>query len=356
MPADRATSSATTSSATLAVRVPARRATVFGLDVYADAPVELLGCPSARPVGRPLSLHVAAPGEPAPAVGKGELLCDERTPDGAVNFQIERIRGGHLLWGPRYGAHLLSGDARALQSFPGSQSGREWQRLLVAQALPLAALLRGLEVLHAGAVVLDGEAVALLGPSGAGKTSVALELCRLDAKLLADDVLAVQTHAGRLHAHPGTPVAAIDRDELARARARATAAEGSTSAPPSWERAETSALWENERECLIGVEAAGAPAPLGAMIFLERRADGPPQPRFAPVSDPRLLLSATFNFVQTDPARLSRLLEVCSLAAAGRVERVVVGPAVGAAGLAHSIVRRLRGEHDLPARGSGEHM
>ena len=75
--------------------------------------------------------------------------------------------------------------------------------------LPFAALLQGLEVFHASAVVQGGEAIALLGPSRAGKTSLALELCARGASFLADDVLALETREDALFAHPGSPVAGV---------------------------------------------------------------------------------------------------------------------------------------------------
>ena len=66
---------------------------------------------------------------------------------------------------------------------PDGTGPGEWQRFLIAQVLPFAAALHGLEVLHASAVTVAGRALALLGPSGAGKTSLALALCRTGARV-----------------------------------------------------------------------------------------------------------------------------------------------------------------------------
>jgi HPr kinase/phosphorylase len=43
------------------------------------------------------------------------------------------------------------------------------------------------ETLHATCVALDGRAVLILGPSGSGKSSLALDLMALGARLVADD-------------------------------------------------------------------------------------------------------------------------------------------------------------------------
>jgi hypothetical protein len=304
---------------------------VFGLDVHTEQHVALLGESRAMATGRDLRLHIDD-GTPSSWPGTTTVLCDEHTPDGSVSFRIEtHPEGGYLIWGPGYGHHLLSVDGRKARCFPRDSVNKEWQRLLIAQVLPFATLLRGFEVFHASAVALDGHAIALVGPSGAGKTSVALELCHLGADFLADDVLALEIGEGALLAHPGTPVTGIDRAQMERLRA---AGRRDSSGRPF--ASET--LMTNDRELLIPMSGASAPVPLGALFFLDRRQDGPAQPCLWPVEDPRMLLSATFNFVLSGAERLRRLLEVCSFAAACRVERIDVDASVEATIVAEAII------------------
>ncbi|HTU77812.1 MAG TPA: hypothetical protein VMF09_03545 [Solirubrobacteraceae bacterium] len=308
------------------------RATAFGLDVESRTPLSLLAGASAGPGGRSLALCVCGEEElrsdwPAAA----ELVCDERQRDGTVIFQIHcDPRAGYLIWGPRFGAFRLAGDGRELRCAPDGLAEHVWQRLLVAQVLPFAALLQGLEVFHASAVVCGSEAVAFLGRSGAGKTSLALELCARGASFLADDVLALERAEGRLLAHPGTPVAGI-------ARARA----GDALEPPAPAPGGGELVAVNERERLVRVRGAAEPASLSTLLFLERREDGPESPSFVPAADARQLLGATFNFVLSSPERLRGLLEVCALAARLRVERIVCGPGAGVAELGAAVERRL---------------
>jgi len=304
------------------------RATVFGLDVWTEVPLPFLEGASTRATGRRLDVCGQPAGVAALAGRDGfELICDQVEPDGTVNFRIEaHPEIGYLLWGPSYGAHLLSADGRRLRCAVGDGGEEAWQRLLVAQVLPFAAVLRGLEVLHASAVVIDGQAVAFAGPSGAGKTSVALELCRLGASFLADDVLAVESDGGVLVGHPGSPVAGLDHAEAERV-------------PSSLESTEV--LGANTRELLVRTRVAPAPAPLAALFFLDRRSDGPAQPRFEPATDAKMLLGATFNFLLATPQRLLGLLDVCALAARRPVERVLAGPSVDAAQLGAAVARRL---------------
>ncbi len=306
-------------------------ATVFGLDVRADAHLPFLAGARAEPTGRGLALSVL-PG-PAPESSwpdAAEVVCDHREPDGAVSVRIEaHPEAGYLIWGPAYGRHILTADGRRALCAPGGCAADWWQRLLIAQVLPFAALLHGLEVLHASAVVVDGRAVAFVGPSGAGKTSVALALSRLGAGFLADDVLVLERAEEELMGHPGTPVAGLDRAEAQRLeRAGSGVHEGEIVA-------------SNPRERIVHVHGVAAPAPLMALFFLDRRAHGPRQARFEPTADARALLSATFNSVLRGPERLRGLLDVCALLARRRVERVQCGPDVDAAQLADAVMQRL---------------
>lgn len=306
------------------------RATVFGLDVSAEVDLPFLAGARAAATGRGFVLSVAEGSEndfswPASA----KVVCDQREPDGTVNFRIEaHPETGYLIWGPAYGRHILSADGRHALCIPGGCAADAWQRLLIAQVLPFAALLHGLEVFHASAVVIDRSAVAFVGPSGAGKTSVALELCRRGASFLADDVLAVERVGEELLGYPGTPVAGLDHAEAQRLEL-------------AGERLPEDVVAVNARERLVRLRGAATPAPLGALFFVDRQVDGPSEPSFEPAADPRALLSATFNSVLVGPERLRGLLDVCALLAHRRVERILAGPNVDAAELAAAVQRRL---------------
>jgi hypothetical protein len=306
------------------------RATAFGLDLYSETPLSFLEGSVASPTGRTLEISVLA-GDAAKLdwPRDAELVCDERQPDGSVNFRIEaHPQAGYLTSGPEYGAYLLSVDGSRVTCAPEGHPEGVWQRLLIAQVLPFAALLHGLEVFHSSAIVHRGEALAFVGPSHAGKTSLALELCRRGASFLADDVLALEIAGGRLLAHAGTPVAGLDHAEAERLQ--------------EIERfPQEQIVAVNDRERLVQIAGAPEPAPLSALFFLERRADGPEQPCFESTADTQLLLSATFNFVLATPERLRGLLDVCALAARLRVDRIIVGPATDASELGAAVEQRL---------------
>lgn len=303
--------------------------TVFGLDVQSDHPLSFLEPAEARPTGRGLELSLLEAAEAIVWPAAAELVSDERKPDGSVNFQIESsAEMGFRIWGPEYGLSVISADGKRLLGAVGGGGEAAWQRLLVAQALPFAAVLQGLEVLHASAVATAQGAVALSGRSGSGKTSLALELCRRGAGFLADDVLALERADGQLIGHPGAPVAGIDRAEAER-----LSAAGGTGRPE--------VLAVDPREEVARVPASASPLPLRTLFFLDRRSDGPARPCFEAVADARALLSATFNLVLTGAPRLERLLDACALLASCRVERVACGPVVGVAELGDAIEGRI---------------
>jgi hypothetical protein len=81
-----------------------------------------------------------------------------------------------------------------------------------ASALLLA--LRGETVLHASAVALEGSALAFVGQSGRGKSTVAALLCLDGAKLVTDDVLTVDA---------GPPVTCVGGASELRLRSSAAA-------------------------------------------------------------------------------------------------------------------------------------
>ena len=57
-----------------------------------------------------------------------------------------------------------------------------------------------METLHATAVALDGQAVLLLGPSGSGKSDLALRLVAAGWRLVADDRVVVTPNGDHLFA------------------------------------------------------------------------------------------------------------------------------------------------------------
>jgi hypothetical protein len=129
----------------------------------------------------------------------GELLT-------TVDHEPER---GYGMWFRHFGRYVVSTDGRLVLCEATNPGGGMRERYIAAQALPLAAVLQGLEVLHASAVSVAGGAIAFLGPSGAGKSTIATRIAVGGAPFMCDDVLALSSSDGQVVAHSGVGFASV---------------------------------------------------------------------------------------------------------------------------------------------------
>jgi hypothetical protein len=229
---------------------------------------------------------------------------------------------GYLLTVPDYGRVLVSSNGSELLCDPEPGCER-WEAILSAQALPLAATAAGIEVLHASGVVVDGRALLFAGDPGAGKSSLAAAFLRAGDELLSDDAVAIEQAGEGLLAHPGTGLLQLRDGELARLSQAQLARHGSG----------------DRFAGKLGFAGArtAAPAPLAALLLLERSQDGPPLARLERV-DPFALLASSFNLSVRTPERLRRHLDLAaSLAGSGRVYRAHVLPQLDSTQLADLI-------------------
>jgi hypothetical protein len=203
-------------------------------------------------------------------------------------MQIElHPQAGHRFSGVGYGRFVVSADAREVRCAPVAA---RWVRYLHGQVLPLVAGLWGRELIHAGGVLTARGALAVSGPSGAGKTTLTGALRAAGCGFLADDAVALERCAdGSVRAHPGPALRAV------------THADGS--------------------ETLEPVVAVAPTAPLYAICLLRR---SPAQRQVAvedldPV-DPGSLLQTTYDAVRRDPRRLTAQLDLfAAVAASARI-------------------------------------
>jgi hypothetical protein len=331
-------------------RERATRGVAFGLLLEVDAGIDIPGiadAPRVRDLEVPSAgAPVAPPPTPTPTPTPTRVRLDPKELErrwSSAAHAAQRVRelhdgeaalltvelaprAGYLLHAPGFGRILIAPDGAELICDPQAGSS-EWSILLPAQALPLAATLRGFEVLHASGVVLRDRAALFAGPSGAGKSSLAAALLRRGAALLSDDTVALQLYDGALIAHPGAALLQLQGAEHERLSTREREALG----PPT-------AFLGKQR---YSPSVAASPAPFGALFLLERSADGAPIERIEAV-DPFELLASTFNLSVRTPERLTRHLDlVAALAATGRIHRLRVQPGVDATQLAEIVHERL---------------
>jgi hypothetical protein len=101
---------------------------------------------------------------------------------------------------------MVSADGRTVALAALEHSTPEsFQTYLLGHVLSYALVKQGYEPLHATAVVIGDSAIALLGPSGRGKSTLAAAFLAAGHQLLTDDLLLIRDVSGVLCGFPGPP-------------------------------------------------------------------------------------------------------------------------------------------------------
>lgn len=305
-------------------------ARAFGLELESTFPIPGAAPPVGDGDGRRVRLELATRTEllDAWAPESPQRISDRRMANGRSAVAIDADPdAGYLIRALGFGCFWISPDATLVRCAPLRVSTWRWQRYLVGQILPLTAVLRGLEVFHASAVVRrGGAALTFLGMSTAGKTSVALNLVLGGAHFMTDDVLAVSPDAdGGVLAHPGVGLASLRHEAAARL-------------DPDERIRLGRRLGRDGEATRVELDCQGQAVPLRHAFLLERSKGG--SLAIEPLSpvDPRLLLGGSFNFIITTPERLTNQLDLCArIANDVGVHRAAIPPSVGPAELARAI-------------------
>jgi hypothetical protein len=236
----------------------------------------------------------------------GSTITDDGTEAIVIDHDDEM---GYHLRGAGFGRYLVSAAGTMALCAPGEEPPWRWQRFMIGQVLPLAALLQGLELFHAAGLVVDDHHIAIAGPSGSGKSTTAMQLLLRGAEFLADDVVALESTDGGLIAHPGTRLASIPFPR--------------PGTPPMEGADEIGRqVGRTEKELLVRPDGQAGPGRLRA-VYVLARGSGDHALRVEPVNDVRLILACAYDWMQNDRSRHLRFLEVCSrLSVEGAAYRV----------------------------------
>lgn len=104
-----------------------------------------------------------------------------------VRFAVQR--GGREIWG----------------DWPEDYSLEDACTYLMGPVIAFTLRLRGVTCLHASSVAVNGQAIALTGQCGAGKSTTAAAFARLGYSVLADDVTVLDDDGGQFRVQPGYP-------------------------------------------------------------------------------------------------------------------------------------------------------
>jgi hypothetical protein len=313
----------------------------FGLRLDVDPRIDIPGVTHAQPTATAEadSAALGAPVDPPTRVRVDPVALEQRWSAARAATTVRELRDGatlllsvehapslgYLLHAPGFARILVADDGIELICAPEPGSAA-WPMLLPAQALPLAATLRGLEVLHAAGVVLNERAVMLAGEPGAGKSSLAAALLRRGAGLLSDDAVALALDERSIVAHPGAALVLLRAAERDRLSAR--------------ELAELGPNTRSLDKCQF-VPPRARPARFGALFLLERSDRQPALERMDPV-DPFALLASTYNLSVRTAERLARHLDLAAtLADSGQVFHLRVQSAMNASELAEIVLEHM---------------
>lgn len=132
---------------------------------------------------------------------QGELVSYADEPD-RLAFALADTSDGLVAWCEGSGAYLIDG-AEALVRAEAAVATPVVEHRLGATIVPLLLAERGDLALHAAAVVADGRAVLLCGPTGRGKSTLAAALALGGHTVLSEDGVVVSMADGTPVTWPG---------------------------------------------------------------------------------------------------------------------------------------------------------
>lgn len=187
---------------------------------------------------------------------------------------------------------------------------------LLGPLLGFALRLRGVLALHASAVLIDGRALALIGPGGAGKSTTAAAFAAAGVPVLSDDVVAVRVIDGVAMAYPSYRVLRLwDESEKILFGTMGQLPR----LTPTWDK----------RALPLGREFPfhDKPAPLGDLFLLASRSDDPRAPyveELGPRDAFMAMLGNTYaNYLLDDQMRGEEMRALDAVVRQRRVRRLV---------------------------------
>ena len=128
------------------------------------------------------------------------------TLDGGTWAEFHRTDLGYLLRFPDLADFLVSQDGQQVTCLPAPEVTEDTSRhLFLNQVLPLALAKQGKLVLHASAVEVGNYAVAFMGESGRGKSTLAASFATNGFRFLTDDGLVLERGNAGYQANPSHP-------------------------------------------------------------------------------------------------------------------------------------------------------
>jgi len=283
-------------------QLPARSYRIYGLNLRSD--IALDGAePLVAPAGAEADceLHTGPFTSPEALEQIAEVDGDDvvtvsRIASGTPGYLLEYSDGNRFL--------IEENGARIYAHWPDSSTAEDMVTYLVGPVLAFVLRLRGTFSLHASAVVVDDGALALVGESGAGKSSTAAAFADSGAAVLTDDIVAFSWRGEEAWVESGYP----------RLRLWPNIVEARYGNPDALPRLTRN--WEKRYLDLASVQRFAAEAlPVRAILILGPRVDGSPKVERIGTREAALALIANSSMSRHLSAELRRqeLVHVASL-------------------------------------------
>jgi hypothetical protein len=187
--------------------------------------------------------------------------------------------------------------------WPETLSLEDTSTYLLGPIMGFVMLLRGCVSLHASAIAIGDQAIALAGPAGAGKSTTAAAFAELGYSILAEDVVTLDDRGASFLVQPAYPCIRLWP-------ASVTALFGEHNDLPK-----LTPTWEKRYLDLTQrpYQFHEKPLPLAAIYLLEQRSENSLAPFVKHISEPQALMSLVANTYATrlmDTAMRAREFEI----------------------------------------------
>jgi hypothetical protein len=143
---------------------------------------------------------------PGPCLASVEWHQRWHSTDGGTWLALGKLGSGYILQFREIASFIVSADFREIRCFPQSGIPLDTIRhLLLDQVLALILSRRGSLVLHGSAVVAPTGAIAFLGATGQGKSTIAASFSAQGFPFLTDDCFVLKREEDRILAVPSYP-------------------------------------------------------------------------------------------------------------------------------------------------------
>jgi hypothetical protein len=137
-------------------------------------------------------------------------------PDGRPSLTVAARAGAYALRFPNRADFVLDPQGRSIIGYRGGRTALgAFRHLLLDQVLPLVLSHRGTTVLHASGFACHAGAVALIGATGVGKSTLAASFGADGWPLIADDAVVLRQQRGVVSTIPAYPGLRVWPDALA---------------------------------------------------------------------------------------------------------------------------------------------